>query len=77
MTMERITSHASYGVPLATTVTASVYSFLDHFSHDEWYAIGIATGVVFGLISLVANLYFQWQRNRILEQQKNGDKDKG
>ncbi|HAF1587909.1 TPA: lysis protein, partial [Salmonella enterica] len=53
MTMERITSHASYGVPLATTVTASVYSFLDHFSHDEWYAIGIATGVFFGLISLV------------------------
>ncbi|EAA8947770.1 lysis protein [Salmonella enterica] len=74
--MERITSHASYGVPLATTLTASIYSFLDGFSHDEWYAIGIATGVFFGFISLVANIYFQRQRNRILERQKNADQDK-
>lgn len=76
MTMDRITSHASYGVPLAVTNMTAIYSFLDKFSHDEWYAIGIATGVFFGLISLVANIYFQRQRNRILEQQKNGAQDK-
>ncbi|WP_237120321.1 phage holin [Salmonella enterica] len=75
MTMDRITSHASYGVPLAVTNMTAIYSFLDKFSHDEWYAIGIATGVFFGLISLVANIYFQRQRNRIMEQQKNGAKD--
>ncbi|EJA5025993.1 lysis protein [Salmonella enterica] len=74
--MDRITSHASYGVPLAVTNMTAIYSFLDKFSHDEWYAIGIATGVFFGLISLVANIYFQRQRNHILEQQKNGAKDK-
>ncbi|EKS4549353.1 lysis protein [Salmonella enterica] len=73
--MDRITSHASDGVPLAVTNMTAIYSFLDKFSHDEWYAIGIATGVFFGLISLVANIYFQRQRNRILEQQKNGAKD--
>ncbi|ECJ7363591.1 lysis protein [Salmonella enterica] len=73
--MNRITTHASYGVPFATTAMASVYSFLDKFSHEEWYAIGIAAGVLFGFISLMANIHFQRQRNRIMEQQKNGDKD--
>lgn len=73
MTMVRMTTPASYSVSSATIL----YSVLDYFTRDEWYAIGIATGVIFGLITMVANIYFQHQRNRILEQQKNGAKDKG
>ncbi|EAW1261757.1 lysis protein [Salmonella enterica] len=74
MRIDQATIHTSYGIPFTATAVAEIYSFLDKFSHDEWYAIGIATGVFFGFISLVANIYFQRQRNRILEQQKNGDK---
>ncbi|EDU1196606.1 lysis protein [Salmonella enterica subsp. enterica serovar Heidelberg str. CFSAN000576] len=65
-------TQASYSTALAT----ALYAFLDHFTHEEWYAIGIATGVFFGMITMVANLYFGWQRNRILERQKNADQDK-
>ncbi|MGG5964888.1 phage holin [Salmonella enterica] len=71
MTMDRITSHASYGV----SFTTALYSFLDSFTHDEWAAIGIIGGLFFGALTWGTNLYFQRQRNRILEQQKNGAKE--
>ncbi|HFW4796558.1 TPA: phage holin [Salmonella enterica subsp. diarizonae serovar 60-67:z35:-] len=71
MSAHNMMSQASYSTALAT----ALYAFLNYFTHEEWYAIGIATGVFFGLITMVANLYFGWQRNRILEQQKNGDKN--
>lgn len=72
MSTHSMMSQASYSTAFAT----ALYAFLDNFTHDEWYAIGISTGVFFGLITMVANLYFGWQRNRILEQQKNADRDK-
>ncbi|EEM1820736.1 lysis protein [Salmonella enterica subsp. enterica] len=62
--MVRMTTQASYSVSSATIL----YSILDRFTHDEWYAIGIATGVIFGLITMVANIYFQRQRNQIMRQ---------
>ncbi|EOG2766486.1 phage holin, partial [Salmonella enterica] len=71
MTMDRTTTGASYGVSAATMI----YSFLDSFTHDEWAAIGIMGGLFFGALTWISNVYFQRQRNRILEQQKNGDKD--
>ncbi|EMD4180458.1 lysis protein, partial [Salmonella enterica] len=37
--------------------------------------IGIMGGLFFGALTWISNVYFQRQRNRILEQQKNGDKD--
>lgn len=71
MTMDRTTTGASYGVSAATMI----YSFLDSFTHDEWAAIGIMGGLFFGALTWITNVYFQRQRNRILEQQKNGIKD--
>ncbi|ECL6016580.1 lysis protein, partial [Salmonella enterica] len=47
----------------------------DSFTHDEWAAIGIMGGLFFGALTWITNVYFQRQRNRILEQQKNGIKD--
>ncbi|ECH3907899.1 lysis protein [Salmonella enterica] len=64
-------SNTSYSTALST----ALYSILDHFSHDEWYAIGVAAGALSCLVTMIANIYFQRQRNRILEQQKNGIKD--
>ncbi|HBZ9864086.1 TPA: class II holin family protein [Salmonella enterica subsp. houtenae] len=70
--MDKMTTGASYGVSFATTL----YSFLDSFSHDEWAAIGIIGGLFFGALTWGTNVYFQRQRNRILEQQRNADTNK-
>ncbi|EGG3071184.1 lysis protein [Salmonella enterica] len=70
--MDRMTTGASYGASAATML----YSFLDSFSHDEWAAIGIIGGLFFGALTWGTNLYFQRQRNRILERQRNADAGK-
>lgn len=71
MRLHTMVSNTSYSTALST----ALYSILDHFSHDEWYAIGVAAGALSCLVTMIANIYFQRQRNRILEQQKNGIKD--
>ncbi|EAQ6129201.1 lysis protein [Salmonella enterica] len=71
MSLHNTLSPAAY----STAISTVIYSLLDHFTHDEWYAIGIATGSICGVITMTANIYFKRQRNRILEQQKNGAKD--
>ncbi|WP_239004225.1 phage holin [Salmonella enterica] len=71
MSLHNVTSHVSYSAAFST----AIYAFLDHFSHDEWYAIGVAAGALSCLVTMIANIYFGRQRNRILEQQKNGDKE--
>ncbi|EDR5178693.1 lysis protein [Salmonella enterica] len=71
MRVDQVTTNTAYG----TSLTTVIYSFLDSFTHDEWAAIGIIGGLVFGALTWITNIYFQRQRNRILEQQKNGAKD--
>ncbi|ELD0485734.1 class II holin family protein [Escherichia coli] len=71
MTMERMTTGASYGVSVATTV----YSLLDSFTHDEWAAIGILGGLFFGALTWITNIYFQHRRLKLEEQQRNGVKN--
>ncbi|HFZ9108557.1 TPA: phage holin [Salmonella enterica subsp. diarizonae serovar 50:k:z35] len=71
MSLHNAMSNASYSAAFST----AIYAFLDHFSHDEWYAIGVAAGALSCLVTMIANIYFGRQRNRILEQQKNGDKE--
>ncbi|EBI1479335.1 TPA: lysis protein [Salmonella enterica] len=71
MRLHTVVSNTSY----STAFSTALYAFLDHFSHDEWYAIGVAAGAISCLVTMVANIYFQRQRNRIMEQQKNGAKD--
>ncbi|EEB7406758.1 lysis protein [Salmonella enterica] len=71
MRVDQVTTHTAYGTSLMTVI----YSFLDSFNHDEWAAIGIIGGLIFGALTWITNIYFQRQRNRILDQQKNGAKD--
>ena len=66
--MDRMTTGASYGVSVATTI----YSLLDSFTHDEWAAIGILGGLFFGALTWVANIYFQYRRLKLEERQRNG-----
>ncbi|EDA2742982.1 TPA: lysis protein, partial [Salmonella enterica] len=47
--MDKMTTGASYGVSFATTL----YSILDSFTHDEWAAIGILSGVIFGALTFL------------------------
>ncbi|HCM1918727.1 TPA: class II holin family protein [Salmonella enterica subsp. salamae serovar 28:r:e,n,z15] len=70
--MDKMSTGASYGVSIATML----YSFLDSFTHDEWAAIGIVGGLFFGALTWASNVYFQRQRNRILERQRNADAGK-
>ncbi|ELR0533024.1 class II holin family protein [Escherichia coli] len=71
MTMDRMTTGASYGVSVATTI----YSLLDSFTHDEWAAIGILGGLFFGALTWIANFYFQYRRLKLEERQRNGVKN--
>lgn len=71
MHLHTMVSNTSYSTALST----ALYSILDHFSHDEWYAIGVAAGALSCLVTMIANIYFQRQRNRIMEKQNDGDKD--
>ncbi|HHR7385437.1 TPA: phage holin [Salmonella enterica subsp. enterica serovar Cotham] len=71
MTMDKMTTGASYGVSFATTL----YSILDSFTHDEWAAIGILSGVIFGALTFLTNFYFQWRRLKIQER-GNSDADR-
>ncbi|EBQ4755638.1 lysis protein [Salmonella enterica subsp. diarizonae] len=73
MRVDQVATHTSYGTSLMTVL----YSFLDAFNRDEWTALGIVVGIVFTVLTWVTNIYFQRQRNRILEQQKNGVRDEG
>ncbi|EFF0758077.1 class II holin family protein [Escherichia coli] len=69
--MDRMTTGASYGVSVATTI----YSLLDSFTHDEWAAIGILGGLFFGALTWIANFYFQYRRLKLEERQRNGVKN--
>ena len=69
--MDRMTTGASYGVSVATTV----YSLLDSFTHDEWAAIGILGGLFFGALTWITNIYFQYRRLKLEERQRNGVKN--
>lgn len=60
MTMDRMTTGASYGVSVATTI----YSLLDSFTHDEWAAIGILGGLFFGALTYLTNLYFKIREDK-------------
>ncbi|EBA9761388.1 lysis protein [Salmonella enterica] len=73
MSPHNTVSNASY----STAFLTALYAFLDHFTHDEWYAIGIATGALCSIVTVVANIYFRRQRNLILKQvaKKNADAD--
>ncbi|ENO7958759.1 class II holin family protein [Salmonella enterica] len=61
--MDKMTTGVSYGVSFATTP----YSVLDSFTPDEWAAIGILSGVIFGTLTFLTNFYFQWRRLKIQE----------
>ncbi|MGG6028927.1 MULTISPECIES: phage holin [Salmonella] len=63
MIMDKMTTGVSYGVSFATTL----YSVLDSFTPDEWAAIGILSGVIFGTLTFLTNFYFQWRRLKIQE----------
>lgn len=68
MTMDKMTTGVSYGVSFATTL----YSVLDSFTPDEWAAIGILSGVIFGTLTFLTNFYFQWRRLKIQELEGDG-----
>ncbi|EAY4782754.1 lysis protein [Salmonella enterica] len=61
--MDKMITGVSYGVSFATTL----YSVLDSFTPDEWAAIGILSGVIFGTLTFLTNFYFQWRRLKIQE----------
>lgn len=69
MIMDKMTTGVSYGVSFATTL----YSVLDSFTPDEWAAIGILSGVIFGTLTFLTNFYFQWRRLKIQEREREGD----
>ncbi|EBS8368361.1 lysis protein [Salmonella enterica] len=66
--MDKMTTGVSYGVSFATTL----YSVLDSFTPDEWAAIGILSGVIFGTLTFLTNFYFQWRRLKIQELEGDG-----
>ncbi|EBH2784682.1 lysis protein [Salmonella enterica subsp. diarizonae] len=66
--MDKMTMGVSYGVSFATTL----YSVLDSFTPDEWAAIGILSGVIFGTLTFLTNFYFQWRRLKIQEREGDG-----
>ncbi len=68
MIMDKMTMGVSYGVSFATTL----YSVLDSFTPDEWAAIGILSGVIFGTLTFLTNFYFQWRRLKIQEREGDG-----
>ncbi|ECA5826018.1 lysis protein [Salmonella enterica subsp. enterica serovar Hvittingfoss] len=71
--MTRMTTGASYGV----SFTTMLYSCLDSFTHEEWAAIGIIGGLVFGALTFLTNFYFQWRRLKLMEREgDNGIKSK-
>ncbi len=63
MIMDKMTTGVSYGVSFAITL----YSVFDSFTPDEWAAIGILSGVIFGTLTFLTNFYFQWRRLKIQE----------
>ncbi|EAW0947205.1 lysis protein [Salmonella enterica] len=63
--MDKMTTGASYGVSFATMF----YSVLDSFTHDEWAAIGILGGLIFGALTWIANIYFQYRRLKLMERE--------
>ncbi|HAG0018051.1 TPA: lysis protein [Salmonella enterica] len=65
MRVDQITTNTAYG----TSLTTVIYSFLDSFTHDEWAAIGIIGGLVFGALTWIANIYFQYRRLKLMERE--------
>lgn len=64
MRTDQITTTASYSTSVATTTLAS---FLDILTHEEWAALGVLGGLILGLLTFIANVYFQSRRTKLLE----------
>lgn len=65
--MAKITTATTAASYTASSGTAALAGALDAFTHEEWAALGVAGGLIIGLLTWLTNFYFQYRRTKILE----------